>query len=95
MRSLSRRALEAAIESANIGVNKVMEIGSRECVWHLVKQGMGIGVVTEIEYIPDPNLCKIRIEDSPVKLEFRLGYLAERSRSLKIVEVIRIANELL
>ncbi len=93
--SETRRALEAAIESANIDVNKVMEIGSRECVWHLVKQGMGIGVVTEIEYIPDPNLCKIRIEDSPVKLEFRLGYLAERSRSLKIVEVIRIANELL
>ncbi len=50
--STTRLAFEKAISDAGISMNVAMEIGSREAVWLAVAQGIGIGYVSDIEFIP-------------------------------------------
>lgn len=82
--STTRRALEAAAESANIEINPFLEIGSREGVWKAVERGLGIGVVADFEFVSNPRLKTIRIADVDVKTEYRLACLRERQWSRKI-----------
>jgi aminoethylphosphonate catabolism LysR family transcriptional regulator len=55
--STTRKALEEALEQAGVAPRVLMEIGSREAIREAVIKGVGIGAVSEIEYIPDPALC--------------------------------------
>lgn len=67
--STTRLALERALETADISPRIAMEIGSREALREAVIRGIGIGVVSEAEYIADPRLKAIRIVGDPVLTE--------------------------
>lgn len=66
-----------------------MEIGSREALREAVIRGMGIGAVSEAEYIADPRLKVIRIAQDSVYTETYLYYLAERQGSQVIASFQR------
>ena len=53
--STTRKALDDALTKAGVKPRVVMEIGSREAIREAVIKGVGIGAVSEIEYIPDPD----------------------------------------
>ena len=59
--STTRKALDDALERAGVTPRVLMEIGSREAIREAVIKGVGIGAVSEIEYIPDPELCMVRV----------------------------------
>ena len=42
----------------------VMEIGSREAIREAVIMGVGIAAVSEIEYIPDPEIRMVTVSDA-------------------------------
>ncbi|MNF85351.1 LysR substrate binding domain protein [compost metagenome] len=58
-----------------------MEIGSREALREAVVRGIGLGAVSEAEFIPDPHIQSIRIAGDPVHTETYLYCLAERRNS--------------
>ncbi|MCU1720513.1 MULTISPECIES: LysR substrate-binding domain-containing protein [unclassified Pseudomonas] len=79
--STTRLALERGLDAAEVTPRIAMEIGSREALREAVIRGIGIGAVSEAEYIADPQLKAIRIIGDPVYTETFLYYLAERRSS--------------
>lgn len=79
--STTRAALEAALEQAGVRPRPVMEIGSREALREAVARGLGLGTVSEAEFIPDARFRAIRIEGDPVRTETYLYCLQERRES--------------
>jgi aminoethylphosphonate catabolism LysR family transcriptional regulator len=79
--STTRAALEAALEKAGVRPRPVMEIGSREALREAVARGLGLGTVSEAEFIPDARFRGIRIEGDPVRTETYLYCLQERRES--------------
>jgi len=58
-----------------------MEIGSREALREAVARGLGIGTVSESEYVPDPRLRPVRIEGDVVSTHIHVCCLRERRDS--------------
>jgi len=92
--STTRLAFESALAASGITVNIVMEIGSREAVWLAVEKGVGIGVVSDIEFIPHPNLRPIAIENADIYTYAHVVCLAERKESRIIRAFLQIAEAL-
>lgn len=83
--STTRLAFEAALKRNRIRINPVMEIGSREAVWLAVVRGIGIGVVSEIEYIEHPNLHMVEVSDVDIYTTAHVNCLMER-RSSRLID---------
>ncbi len=92
--STTRLAFENALAVAGITANIMMEIGSREAVWLAVEKGVGIGVVSDIEFIPHSNLRLIAIENADIYTYAHVVCLAERRESRIIRAFLQIAQAL-
>ncbi len=92
--STTRKALETAIAAANIRPRIVMEIGSREAIREVVGHGLGIGAVSEAEFVPGPNLRPIRIKGDPVMTSTHLYWLKEREESRLVQSFLGVVGEL-
>ena len=79
--STTRAALEAVLEQAGVRPRPVMEIGSREALREAVARGLGLGTVSEAEFIPDARFRALRIHGDPVRTETYLYCLKERRES--------------
>jgi DNA-binding transcriptional LysR family regulator len=86
--STTRLVLEQALSAAQVVPRIVMEIGSREALREAVVRGIGLGVVSEAEFIADPRIRTIRIEGDPLYTETYLYCLAERRSSRLISSFI-------
>ncbi|MFJ4346286.1 LysR substrate-binding domain-containing protein [Pseudomonas sp. NPDC089401] len=83
--STTRAAFERVLEAREVSPRMLMEIGSREALREAVARGIGLGVVSEAEFVPGPQLKAIRIEGDPVHTETYLYCLAER-RSSQVID---------
>ena len=83
--STTRKALDDALQRAGVRPRIVMEIGSREAIREAVIKGVGIGAVSEIEYIPDPELRKVIVSDAVMHTHANVVCLEER-RSARLVK---------
>lgn len=92
--STTRKAFDDATRAAGIAPRIAMEIGSREAVREAVLQGLGIAVVSEIEFVPDPRLRTLRILDANVQTHAHVVCLKERSRTRIIEAFLGVAREL-
>ncbi|MDE1167919.1 MAG: LysR substrate-binding domain-containing protein [Pseudomonas sp.] len=79
--STTRLALDKALAEHDVTPRRVMEIGSREALREAVIRGIGLGAVSQAEFIPDPHLKAIRLAGDPVTTHTYLYYLAERGTS--------------
>ena len=72
-----------------------MEIGSREAVRMTVARGLGIGVVSNLEFMLHPNLRKLSFVNADVFTHAHVVCLrGERRNSLMIHEFFQIVEEL-
>ncbi|MGJ7556026.1 hypothetical protein ACSFBI_18655 [Variovorax sp. RB3P1] len=55
-----------------------MEINSREAILHAGVNGMGIGFVTQVEFIPLPGLAAVMIDDDELSIGYSLCCLSVR-----------------
>lgn len=83
--STTRKAFEDALKKAGVEVRTMMEIGSREAIREAVIMGVGIGVVSEIEYIADPELRKVAVSDAEMYTHAHVVCLEER-RGARLVK---------
>ncbi|WNJ98928.1 LysR substrate-binding domain-containing protein [Thalassospiraceae bacterium LMO-JJ14] len=90
--STTRLALEAALKDHGVSINPVMEIGSREAVWLAVARGIGIGVVSDIEFIPHPDLHVFGVSDADIYTTAHVNCLMERRNSRLIDAFFEIAK---
>jgi len=82
--STTRKALEAALRDAGVEPHVVMEVASREIIREAVLQGVGIGAVSQVEYVPGPGLHAVGISDAQVRTYAHVVCLAER-RDMRMV----------
>jgi aminoethylphosphonate catabolism LysR family transcriptional regulator len=92
--STTRLAFEGALAKAGVSVDPVMEVGSRESVWLAVERGIGIGVVSDVEFNPHPNLRTVRISDAEIFTTAHITCLAERVDSRLIKTFFEIAESI-
>lgn len=79
--STTRNVFDEALERAGVRVNPVMEIGSRESAREAVACGIGLGVVSDIAYVPDDRLRILPIRDLDACTHSHVICLRERMRS--------------
>lgn len=72
-----------------------MEIGSREAVWMAVERGIGIGVVSDIEFIPHPRLRVLRVSDAEIFTCAHVVCLSERKEAPVIRAFLEVVEQLL
>ncbi|MDH3666162.1 MAG: LysR substrate-binding domain-containing protein [Paracoccaceae bacterium] len=90
--STTRLAFEQALVKAQVQINRVVEIGSREAVWKAVEQGLGIGAVADFEFVPHPRLKTVEISDVEITTNYRIAYLKERRNSRLVQTLVKIAR---
>ncbi|HVL74126.1 MAG TPA: LysR substrate-binding domain-containing protein [Beijerinckiaceae bacterium] len=83
--STTRRAFEGAMRARGVPMQVVMEIGSREAIREAVLRGIGIGYVSQAEFIPHPELTYVPIADADIYTYAHVSVLAER-RNGRIVK---------
>jgi LysR family transcriptional regulator, low CO2-responsive transcriptional regulator len=76
--SKTRELLESACMKQGVQINCVMELNSREATMHAIAEGLGIGFVSEIEYMAIPGTKAIRLRDTPVTIDYYMCALAVR-----------------
>lgn len=79
--STTRRALEDGLAAVGAAPRVAMEIGSREAIREAAIRGLGIGLVSESEYVPDEQLHPLPINGAPVLTHIYVCCLRERRRS--------------
>jgi aminoethylphosphonate catabolism LysR family transcriptional regulator len=89
--SNTRRATEAAMVQAGVRPHIVMEIGSREAVREAVASGVGIGVVSNAEHMPDPRTRWLPFLDVEIYNYAHIVCLQDRRNSRMIGAFIDIA----
>mgnify|MGYP003581820458 FL=1 len=61
-----------------------LEIGSREAIREAVARGLGLGAVSEAEFIADPRFVPVRIAGEPASTATYVYCMAERADSVLI-----------
>lgn len=92
--STTRKALDDALAKAGVTPRVVMEIGSREAIREAVIKGVGIGAVSEIEFIPDPQLRTVAVSDAEMYTHAHVVCLAERRGARLVQAFLGIVAEL-
>ena len=83
--STTRKALEDALARAGVTPRVTMEIGSREAIREAVIMGVGVGPVSEKEFIPDPEIRMVRVSDAQMYTHAHVVCLQER-REARLVK---------
>ncbi|MBH3427146.1 LysR substrate-binding domain-containing protein [Pseudomonas alkylphenolica] len=91
--STTRLAFEKALAEREVTPRMLMEIGSREALREAVVRGIGLGVVSEAEYVPGEDIRAIRIEGDPVHTETYLYCLSERRTSQLVETFLACADQ--
>jgi LysR family transcriptional regulator, low CO2-responsive transcriptional regulator len=93
--STTRRAFERALAAARVAPDIVMELGSREAVWHAVARNIGIGIVSEREIIPHDSIRILPIADADIHTDEHVVCLAERRDSRLVAAFLAVAEALI
>jgi len=92
--STTRRLFEAAMARRGLPIGEVLEIGSREAIREAVIMGVGVGAVSEKEYIADPRLRTVRVSDAHMYTYAHVVCLAERREARLVRAFLGIVEEL-
>lgn len=93
--STTRRAFDQAMRDASVRPRVVMEIGSRESIREAVAKGIGMGVVSEAEFIPDPRIRALPIADADIYTYAHVVHLKERQKARLVHAFLQVLAGLL
>ena len=93
--STTRRAFDQAMREAHVRPQVVMEIGSRESIREAVAKGIGMGVVSEAEFIPDPRIKPLPIVDAEIFTYAHVVHLRERQNARLVRAFLQVLTGLL
>jgi len=90
--SVTRTLFLDEIARRKLKLANVTEIDSREAVSEAVAQGLGIGIVSESEVVPDPRLRQMPISDWTVMMREWLVWLGARADLKLLAAFLEIAR---
>lgn len=93
--STTRLAFEESLVKARAKMGGFTEIGSREAIWMAVERGMGVGIVSEFEFIPHPRLHPLPFEDIEIYTYAHVVCLAERRQGPLVRAFFEVVENLL
>ena len=93
--STTRKAFDDALRNAKVKPRIAMEIGSREAIREAVIMGVGIAAVSEIEYVPDPEIRMVAVADAEMYTYAHVFCLRERRQARLVKAFLDIVAELL
>lgn len=93
--STTRQALEAGIKKAGVSLGETLEINSREAVMSGIIRGLGIGAVSELEYVGHERLRVIRISDADIFISFYVVCLDRRKNRPIIQAFLKTAEKII
>jgi aminoethylphosphonate catabolism LysR family transcriptional regulator len=91
--SKTRHRVERACLQQKVNLHCAMEINSREAILHAVANGMGVGFVTQVEFIPLPGLAAVTIDDEQLSISYSLCCLSIRRERPLIDALFAVALE--
>lgn len=91
--SSTRRVFEAALREADVGIRVSLEMGSREAVREAVAHGLGLGVVADTAYVPDPRLVRLGPLLPSLHTHPHLVCLNERRQAPLIASFLALARQ--
>jgi aminoethylphosphonate catabolism LysR family transcriptional regulator len=89
--STTRRVFEEALMAHGVKIRMSLEMGSREAVREAVAQGLGLGIVAQTAYIPDPRLVQLSVSDVTLATHAHLICRRERQQVPLIDDFFQIA----
>lgn len=92
--STTQRVVNRRLSEAGVRVKPVMEIGSRESVREAVACGLGLGVVSDIAYLPDPRLQQLDISDFDAYSHSHVVCLRGRMKSRLVMSFLEMLGPL-
>jgi aminoethylphosphonate catabolism LysR family transcriptional regulator len=92
--SMTRRALEEMLVRHSVKPKIVMEV-SRDAVREAVAEGLGIGIISESEFRPEPHLRSFRLSDHKVYTHAYLIALKARREVQQISAFFAAARSLI
>jgi len=92
--STTRQALEQGLLKAEISLGETLEINSREAVMNGIIRGLGIGAVSELEYVAHERLRAIRISDADIFISFYVVCLDRRKNRPIIQAFLETAEKI-
>lgn len=93
--STTRRAFDQAMRDKDVRPKVVMEIGSRESIREAVAKGIGLGVVSEAEFIPDPRIRALQVGDAEIYTYAHVVHLRERQNARLVRAFLDVLDDLL
>jgi DNA-binding transcriptional LysR family regulator len=93
--STTQQVVNRRLQEAGVRVRPVMEIGSRESVREAVACGFGLGVVSDVAYMPDPRLRQLDIVDFDAWSHAHVICLRERMRSRLVMSFLEMLESLI
>jgi len=89
--STTRKSFEEACKNRGVSPRTIMEIGSREAIREAVIKGVGLSIVSEAEYVADPEITMIKISDAEMYTNAHVVCLKDRKEARLIRAFIDIA----
>jgi len=93
--SITRQALDQALARAGVTLGKTLEINSREAVMDGIIRGLGVGAVSELEYVAHERLRAIRLSDADVFISFYVVCLSRRKNRPIIQAFLETARDII
>lgn len=91
--STTQAVFQQTLDRAGVRIRPVMEIGSRESVREAVANGIGLGVVSEVAYLPDPRISPLAIDDLAAHTHCHVVCLRERLKSRLVTSFLDVVHE--
>ncbi len=92
--STTQEAFDKAASDAGILIDPVFEIESREGLREAIVRGLGIGVISETEFAPHPELHALNVTDAEMYTRAYIACLKARRNRPLIQEFITLATSI-
>ncbi len=92
--STTQAAFDQAAIAAGVKVEPVFEIESREGLREAIVRGLGIGVISETEFAPHPELHSLQISDAEMHTHAYIVCLKARKDRPLIRELLNLASSI-
>jgi aminoethylphosphonate catabolism LysR family transcriptional regulator len=92
--SRTRQIFEAGLAAAGVAIRNSVEMGSREAVREAVTQGLGLGVVAQTAFVPDPRLVALDVAGMAMHTHVHVICLRERRQAALIAGFLEVVREM-
>jgi DNA-binding transcriptional LysR family regulator len=92
--STTQAAFDKAASDAGVSITPAFEIESREGLREAIIRGLGIGVISETEFAPHPDLRALEVSDAKMFTRAYIACLKARENRPLISEFFALAKRL-